>query len=151
MRVAAALRAKAARIVAIRMTETVMTAARLLRAENIGILVVKDSCGTEGDVILGMLSERDILQAIVDHGTAAFAMPVSALMTYPGVSCQTDDTVDRALGLMDEHHIRHLPVLEQEALVGVVSIRDMLALATAAKAMPHGAASGTRAPALAQG
>lgn len=144
MRVDMALRAKRGRIVTIRMTETCMVAARLLRSENIGVLVVKDSCGTEGDVILGVLSERDILQAIVDHGTAAFAMPVLALMTRAVVACQSNDTVDRALGLMSEHHIRHLPVLHEEALVGVISIRDMLSLAAVAGPLAS-AASGAHA------
>ncbi len=81
---------------------------------------MKDSCATEGDVILGVLSERDILQAIVDYGTAAFSMPVSVLMTRDVISCQSDDIVDHALELMNEHHIRHLPVLHGEALVGVI-------------------------------
>lgn len=139
MQVEMALRAKQARIVTIRMSETCMVAARMLRSENIGVLVVKDSCGTEGDVILGVLSERDILQAIVDHGMAAFAMPVSALMTRAVVSCDSSDTVDRALALMNEHHIRHLPVLHGEALVGVISIRDMLSLAAPAGPLAPGA------------
>lgn len=132
MQVEMALRAKRGRIVTIRMTETCLVAARLLRSENIGALVVKDSCGTEGDVILGVLSERDILQSIMDHGTAAFAMPVAALMTRDVISCQSNDSVDRALSMMDEHHIRHLPVLHGESLVGVISMRDMLSLAAAA-------------------
>lgn len=133
MQVERALWAKRGRIVTIRMAETCMVAARLLRSENIGVLVVKDSCATEGDVILGVLSERDVLQAIVDHGTAAFSMPVFALMTRDVVTCQSDDAVDYALDLMNEHHIRHLPVLHGEALVGVISIRDVLALATTAE------------------
>jgi len=147
MRIETALRAKRARIVTIRMAETVMVAARRLRSENIGILAVKDSCGTEGDVILGMLSERDVLQAVVDHGTAAFSMPVSALMTQAVVSCQSDDTVDHALGLMNEHHIRHLPVFHGEALVGVISLRDVLALATTAEP-PRSVALGASTPML---
>lgn len=143
MQVEMALRAKRGRIVTIRMTETCLVAARLLRSENIGAVVVKDTCGTEGDVILGVLSERDILQSIVDHGTAAFAMPVSALMTRDVVSCQCSDSVDRAMAMMDEHHIRHLPVLHGESLVGVLSIRDMLSIAAAGSLA--GAASGALA------
>lgn len=140
MQVDKALPAKHGRIVTIRMTETCMVAARLLRSENIGVLVVKDSCGTEGDVILGVLSERDILQAVVDHGAVAFAMPISSVMTQDVVSYQSNDTVDRALNIMREFHIRHLPVLHGEALVGVISIRDMLSLAVAAGPLGNEAA-----------
>lgn len=138
MQVGKALWAKRGRIVTVRMTETCMVAARLLRSENIGVLVVKDSCATEGDVILGVLSERDILQAIVDYGTAAFSKPVCVLMTRAVVSCQSDDSVDYALELMNKHHIRHLPVLHGDALVGVISIRDILAL-TSVAAVSHAA------------
>jgi len=139
MQVEAALRPKHGRIVTIRMSETCMVAAHMLRSENIGVLVVKDSCGTEGDVILGVVSERDILQAIVDYGTKAFMMPVSAFMTRAVVCCQTSDSINRALDLMNKHHIRHLPVLYQEALVGVISIRDVLSLAVSAGSLANAA------------
>jgi len=147
MQVEAALRAKHGRIVTIRMSKTCMVAARMLRSKNIGVLVVKDSCGTEGDVILGMVSERDILQAIVGRGTAAFMMPASALMTRAVVSCQSSDSIDRALDLMREHHIRHLPVLHEEALVGAISIRDVLSLAVSAGSLAN-VAPPSGAPAL---
>ena len=133
MQVEMALRAKRGRIATIRMTETAVVAARLPRSENIGVPVVKDGCGTEGDAVLGVISERDIPQAIVDHGTAAFAMPVLAPMTRAIVLLRSDDTVDLALELMEEHHIRHLPVLHGGTLVGVISIRDVLSLAAPAR------------------
>lgn len=137
MQIETVLRTKPARIVTIAMTSTLMAAARLLRSENIGAVLVKDSCSTEGDVVLGLLSERDVLQALVDHGAAALDMPVSAFMTRAVISCQSDDTVDQVCGLMSEHHVRHLPVLHDGALVGVVSIRDLLALATVAPLPPR--------------
>ncbi len=80
-----------------------------------------------------MMSERDVVQAIVDHGAAALTMPVSAFMTRAIISCQSDDTVDQVGALMSEHHVRHLPVQHGESLVGVISIRDLLALATIAE------------------
>ena len=87
MKVSSLLQRKSARIVAIQMEATAALAARLLRAENIGAVIVKDTCATEGDVVLGVLSERDILRAVVDHGIAALKMPVSALMIRDAVSC----------------------------------------------------------------
>lgn len=144
MRVGTVLQTRRARVVSIRMTETVMVAARLLRTENIGALLVKDCCATEGEVVLGVVSERDILQAVAEHGTAAFTMPVSALMKRTVLSCGPDDTVEHAVTLMDEHHVRYLPVFADGAAIGVISLRDVLALSK-----PRGATAGASAPTLA--
>src|ERR1700758_3002003 len=81
MRVDTILRGKGSRIIAIRMGTSAEAAARLLKSENVGAVVVKDTCGTEGDVVLGILSERDLLHALVDHGVAALKMPVASLMS----------------------------------------------------------------------
>jgi CBS domain-containing protein len=116
------------------MNETVEVAARLLRKDNIGALVVKDVCRTEGNTVVGMFSERDVVRALADHGPAALKMRVSALMSRGVVSCSSRDSLDRALELMDRHHVRHLPVLDEHTLVGVVSIRDVIALQGASAA-----------------
>ena len=128
MKVEHILRKKGTRIVTVRMNETVEVAARLLRKDNIGALVVKDVCRTEGNTVVGMFSERDVVRALADHGPAALKMRVSALMSRGVVSCSSRDSLDRALELMDRHHVRHLPVLDDHTLVGVVSIRDIIAL-----------------------
>ena len=128
MKVEHILRKKGTRIITIRMNETVEVAASLLRKENIGALVVKDVCRTEGNTVVGMFSERDVVRALADHGPAALKMRVSALMSRGVVSCSSRDSLDRALELMDRHHVRHLPVLDDHTLVGVVSIRDVIAL-----------------------
>lgn len=131
MRIEAALGDRRGRVVTVRTSDSVMNAARRLRSDNVGALIVKDICATEGDAVLGVLSERDVVQAIVDHGAAAFTMPVSDLMTRAVIFCQSDDSVDDALAKMNRHHIRHLPVLQDGALIGVVSIRDVLAMKAA--------------------
>ncbi len=128
MQVEMALRAKHGPLVTVRVSETDMTAARLLRSGNFGLLVAKDSCGAEGDAFLGLLSEWDALHAAADHGSSVFSMPVSASMTSDAVTCQSYDIVDHALGLMNEDHVRHIPVPHGEGLVGVISIRNMLSL-----------------------
>lgn len=128
MRIEAALRAKAHRVVAVRMTDTVLTAARRLRTENVGLLVVKDTCATEGDAILGVLPERTILQAIVDHGMRALKLPVSRLMSPTVVCCDLHDGVEHAFNLMRRHRVGHLPVLHDGSLVGVVSMGDLVSL-----------------------
>lgn len=128
MQVEMALRAKRGWLATVRVSETGMTAACLLRFRNIDVLVAKDSCGTEGDALRGPLSERNALHAVADHGSFASSMPVSALMTFDAVTCQSHDTVDHAPGLTNG---RHVPVPHGKGLVGVISIRDMLPLSHA--------------------
>jgi len=127
MLVADLMKLKSARVPTIRMSETVEMAATLLNRERIGAVVVKDACGSEGDTILGIFSERDVVRAVAERGLAALKAPVSDLMSRNMISCTMDDTVDHVRALMDEHHVRHLPVLEEHQLVGVLSIRDVLA------------------------
>ncbi|CAO3409413.1 CBS domain-containing protein [Azospirillum largimobile] len=122
------LRTKEARVVAVRTTATVAEAIRLMKAENTSAVVVKDVCRTEGNTLAGVLSERDIVHALLDRGAPLLSMPVSQLMTRQPVTCAPSDSVRQALQLMDQHHIRHLPVLEDGHLVGVVSARDFTRL-----------------------
>jgi CBS domain-containing protein len=128
MKVEQLLIRKGTRIISVRMNETVETAAQMLRRENIGAVVVKDVCGKEGEAIVGMLSERDFLRAIVDSGPEVLKKPVSSLMSRPVISCSPHDDVDHVVELFHEHHIRHVPVIDQEALIGIISIRDVIAL-----------------------
>jgi CBS domain-containing protein len=117
---------KNTRILTVRLRETVATAATLMKRENVSALVVKDVCRTEGNVVVGIFSERDVTRAIATHGAAALAMPVSASLNRPLASCTLRDTIDQVLRLMDEHQVRLLPVLEDHTLVGVISISDVI-------------------------
>ena len=107
---------------------TVAEAVKLMKAENISALIVKDVCRTEGNTLAGVLSERDVVHALLERGGSLLSMPVSQLMTRQPVTCAPSDSVQQALQLMDKHHIRHLPVLEDGHLVGVVSARDFTRL-----------------------
>ncbi|MDF2998600.1 MAG: domain containing rane protein [Xanthobacteraceae bacterium] len=127
MLVADLMKSKNARVPTIRMSETVEMAAKLLDRERIGAVVVKDACGSEGDTVVGIFSERDVVRAIAARGLAALKAPVADLMSRNMISCTMEDTVDHVRALMDSHHIRHLPVLEDHQMVGVLSIRDVLA------------------------
>lgn len=127
MLVADLMKSKNARVPTIRMTETVEMAATLLNRERIGAVVVKDACGSEGDTVVGIFSERDVVRAIAERGPAALKSKVADLMSRNMISCTMEDTVDHVRALMDSHHIRHLPVLEDHQMVGVLSIRDVLA------------------------
>ena len=126
MRVGQILKAKGTRILSIRLREPVAAAAKLMVAENIGALVVTDVVLTEGSTVVGMLSERDIVRALVTRGPDVMKMPVENLMTKKFISCGPDDSLADAMEKMDRHGIRHLPVLEEHTLVGVLSVRDVI-------------------------
>ena len=138
MKIEEVLRTKGSRIVSVRIDSTVEQTARLLRKENVGAVIVKDVCGSEGDTVVGMFSERDVVRVLVDQGPAALAKPVWGMMSKSVISCSPNDDVEHALELMDRHHIRHLPVLEGHTLVGVVSIRDLAAIGAGLSLRPSG-------------
>ena len=102
--------------------ETISAAAALLHTRKVGALVLLDE---EGSVV-GILSERDIVRALAEHGERALAKPVSTCMTADVVFAQPTETVDHLLARMTDRRIRHLPVCKDERLVGIVSIGDLV-------------------------
>jgi CBS domain-containing protein len=142
MKVGDILRKKTGRVATVRMNETVAIAAQLMRASNISALVVKDVVRTEGNTAVGMFTERDVVRAVAEHGAAGVNLKVSQLISVQQlVSCCSTDTLEAARHLMSEKHIRHLPVIDDHTLIGVVSIRDISAAvddeATAAAKAAH--------------
>jgi CBS domain-containing protein len=126
MKVGDILRKKTARVATVRMNETVGIAAQLMRASNISALVVKDVVQTEGHTAVGMFTERDVVRAIAEHGAAGVALKVAQLISVQKlVACSSTDTLEHVRHLMSEHHIRHLPVIDDHNLIGVISIRDI--------------------------
>src|SRR3954467_8613759 len=94
-----------------------------LRAERIGALVVSET----GADLVGILSDRDILDAIADHGTAALGESVGGVMTRKVFTCSRDDRVSAIMALMTDRRIRHVPVVEEDGrLCGMVSIGDVV-------------------------
>jgi len=123
MQVGDVLRKKAARVATVRMNETVAIAAR---AANISALVVKDVVRTEGNTAVGMFTERDVVRAIAEHGAAGVSMRVSQFISVQQlVSCSSSDSLEHVRRLMNKHHIRHVPVIDNYSLIGVISIRDI--------------------------
>jgi len=101
---------------------TVMEANRI-RAENkIGCLMVL----SENKKVVGVLSERDIVNTIYKHGYDFLEKPVSEIMTHKVISCSPDDDLKKIMNEMTERRIRHLPVVDGEELVGIVSIGDVV-------------------------
>jgi CBS domain-containing protein len=128
MKVGDVLRKKPARVATVRMNETVAIAAQLMRAGNISALVVKDVVRTEGNTAAGMFTERDVVRAIAEHGAAGVSLKVSQLISVQElISCRSTDTLEHVRHLMNKNHIRHVPVIDDHTLIGVISIRDISA------------------------
>jgi CBS domain-containing protein len=108
-------------VITIRPTETVRSAADRMRARSIAALVV-----TSGDAIRGLISERDIVHAISHHGEQALAMAVIDIVPHTTFTVAPGDTVRHAMSLMTNQRVRHLPVLADGKLVGIVSIGDVV-------------------------
>jgi CBS domain-containing protein len=126
MRVGDVLRQKDTRIITIRLRETVAIAVTLMNRENVNAVVVKDVCRTEGNVVVGVFSERDLTRGVAAYGSAVLNLPVSHFVDRPLVSCSANDTASTVLQLMDEHQVRLLPVLEDHTLIGVISMSDVI-------------------------
>jgi CBS domain-containing protein len=134
------LHKKTPRVVTVRMNETVGIAAQLMRASNISALVVKDVVRTEGNTAVGMFTERDVVRAIAEHGAAGINMKVSQLISVQQlVPCTSTDTLEHVRHLMNRHHIRHLPVIDNYSLAGVISMRDIASAFDEAAQAPQAA------------
>jgi CBS domain-containing protein len=102
--------------------ETIGAAAALLHTRRVGALVLVD----EEESVVGILSERDIVRAVAEMGDRALARPVSVCMTADVIFAQPNETVDSLLGRMTDRRVRHLPVVADGRLVGIVSIGDLV-------------------------
>ena len=122
MKLAQLISANPRDIVKIREDSTIAAAADTITAEKIGAILVEDSSGA----IVGILSERDIVRGMGPHGADLHDVLVSELMTRDLIRCAPGDTVNEAMAMMTERHIRHLPVFDGDNLVGLISIRDLM-------------------------
>jgi CBS domain-containing protein len=102
--------------------ETVAAAAALLHSRRVGAMVIVD----DEDAVVGILSERDIVRIVAEQGAAALSQPISACMTRDVVFATPTELVQSLLGRMTDRRIRHLPVLKDGRLVGIVSIGDLV-------------------------
>lgn len=98
------------------------TAIRELHDRRVGALVVMDGSGE----LLGVVSERDVVRELARRGAEALRDKVAAIMTRDVITAGPDETIDQCLGRMTDRRIRHLPVVEDERLVGLVSIGDLV-------------------------
>jgi CBS domain-containing protein len=113
---------KGSKVVTIAPDTRVGAAALRLRLEHIGAIVITG----EDRRIEGILSERDIVEGLTEHGAAVIDLPVSALMSHNVRTCKPDAEIRDVMRLMTLHRVRHVPVVENGVLRGIVSIGDVV-------------------------
>ena len=121
MTVRAILDTKGHQIQSVEPETTLSAAIRILAERKIGAVLVMSKGRIEG-----ILSERDIVRALADRGAAVLDEPVSAVMTRKVVSCRQSDTVAAIMEIMTLGKFRHLPVIEDGRVVGLISIGDIV-------------------------
>lgn len=113
---------KGGQVVTIGVSDTVLTAATLMNERGIGGLVVLD-----GDKVAGMFTERDILRRVVAKRRDPAATPVRDVMTTPVAFCRGETTLEECRAVMTDRRIRHLPVVDEKGVCGIVTIGDLMA------------------------
>jgi CBS domain-containing protein len=103
-------------------TATILDACRLLTEHRIGAVLVLD----EASHVVGVFSERDVVRRIAEHGVRALDLPLGEVMTRNVLTCKPEDSVDDVMAVMTARRVRHLPVLDDGKLIGLVSIGDVV-------------------------
>jgi CBS domain-containing protein len=122
MNVETILRSKGRAVATIRPDETIGAALEELISRNIGALVVTG----DGGGVDGIISERDIVHALADHGADLLSRSVAEVMTRPVITCNPSDSVEKLMAEMTNRRIRHFPVVQDGRLCGIVSIGDVV-------------------------
>lgn len=122
MHIAVVLKRKGSTIITARPQDRADAVARTLAQHRIGAVLVMGDDGAP----VGILSERDIVRAVAAEGAAALERPTAELMTRDLVTGRPTDTVSQIMAVMTERRIRHLPIVENNQLVGLVSIGDVV-------------------------
>jgi len=122
MKVRDILKVKGDTVATVRPDISAIMAIKRMKADRIGTVVVCDADGG----LRGIFSERDIVYALAAQGARALDLPVGDLMTRSVVTCSPDESIAVVMRAMTERRIRHLPVLAEGKLVGIVSIGDVV-------------------------
>jgi CBS domain-containing protein len=113
------LRSKGPEVFTITPDTSVYDALQTMADKNIGALVVVD-----GDEVVGIISERDYARKVILQGKTSMKVPVHEIMTERVYCVNPENTIEQCMALMTDKRVRHLPVLEKDKLVGIVSIGD---------------------------
>jgi len=122
MRVGDVLRRKGDAVVTIAPSRTVHELLALLAEHGIGAVVVS----ADGSGVDGIVSERDVVRRLVTDGAALLDASVASIMSSPVRTCTRDDTLEALMPVMTERRIRHLPVVDEGRMIGIVSIGDVV-------------------------
>ncbi|MFF2550279.1 CBS domain-containing protein [Nocardia sp. NPDC058058] len=122
MRISEILRRKGPDVVTVAPDATVRELIRVLAEKNVGAVVVSD----DGEHIVGIASERDVVRRLHSIGAGLLDRPTSEIMTAVVHTCAPEDRVESLNETMTEHRVRHLPVLQDGLMVGIVSIGDVV-------------------------
>jgi CBS domain-containing protein len=121
MTIATILATKGADVVTVTAEHSVNDALKMLAERRIGAVPVM-----QGDRVVGIFSERDVIHCLAKHGASGLDRPVGEAMTAPVIAVSRDEAALGALTLMTRRRIRHLPVVDNERLIGFVSIGDLV-------------------------
>ena len=122
MLIAHVIREKGAVVHTLPAAATLEQAAKRLLEKRVGALVVLDGQGT----VVGVFSERDLVREIARGGASALTAPVGSAMSREVITAQGEETIDECLARMTDRRVRHLPVVEDLKLIGIVSIGDLV-------------------------
>lgn len=101
--------------------QMVIEAVRTMAERNVGALPV-----VENGVVIGVISERDYARKMVLQGRSSVGTPIRSIMSSPVITVDPCQSIETCMGLMTERHLRHLPVVENEKLIGLLSIGDLV-------------------------
>jgi CBS domain-containing protein len=121
MKIESVLKEKGTGVATIIPEATIKRAADWLRAKNVGALVVSSN-----DALVGLISERDIVRAFSQYGAPVASMQVKEIMTHGSITASPGDDLTHLMHLMTRHRVRHIPVLCNGKLAGIVSIGDVV-------------------------
>lgn len=123
MTVGAVLKSKgASSVIAVDPSATILEVAEIISSRRIGAVLVLDPSGG----VAGIVSERDVVKALAAHREGVLAMRADDLMTRNVTTATSSTTVVEAMGIMDSGYFRHLPVVNDDKLEGIISIRDLV-------------------------
>jgi CBS domain-containing protein len=115
------LKVKGRKIWTVSPATSVFEALQIMAEKDVGALLV-----VNGKTLIGVFSERDYARKVILEGKSSKDLLVSEIMSTPPIFIEPDNTIDQGLALMSAKHVRHLPVLEQNRLIGIVTIGDLV-------------------------
>lgn len=116
------LKQKGDHVITVAPTDSIADVSRVLTENRIGAVPVRDARGA----LVGILSERDIVRTLAERGGSCLELQAADLMAQKVVTGTPNDSIDQIMVLMTEHRFRHLPIMENDAFVGIISIGDVV-------------------------